>query len=218
MIYNDGQEANLPLGNSLVHKPLKWVHHNNIGYIFNGVDDNVVVQNVPQTGSWKDINNTEKDDPISGNVFSIWLDHGASPRNAKYCYMVVPGQNISSFRSLIDNLDLQIIQNTNLVQALHKNNKYACVFYQKGSVTMDDGLKVSVDKPVILLIERNSNTYNITVSDPNYTESELTISLNKQLELVEGVVNTEDGCEIVIKLPNGDYQGSSKSNVYTIMN
>lgn len=217
VIYNDGQEAYLPLESSLIPKHLKWVHHNNIGYIFNGVD-NVVVQNKSQTGSWKNINNTEKDEPISGNVFSLWFDHGTSPINAKYCYIVVPGQNISSFRSLVDNFDLQIIQNTNLVQALHKNNKYACVFYQEGSVTMDDGLKVSVDKPAILLIERKSNTYIITVSDPNYTESELTISLNMQFEIVEGVTNTEDGCKIVIKLPNSDYQGSSKSNVYTIMN
>lgn len=81
---------------------------------------------------------------------------------------------------------------------------------------MDDGLKISVDKPAIVLIEKDDNMYNITVSDPTYTQSDLTLSLNKKLEVVNGVTITEEGCNITIKLPTDDYQGSSITNSYMI--
>lgn len=71
----------------------------------------------------------------------------------------------------MDHIDLQIVQNNGMVQAIRKDNKYGFVFYQKENVTMDDGLKISVDKPAIVLIEKDDNMYNITVSDPTYTHS-----------------------------------------------
>lgn len=215
IVYNDGEEKQLDSDGNFQGKQLKWVHHNNVGYIFD-LADNVTVRNNTQSGSWKDINGTGKSDLISKKIFSLWFNHGINPIDKDYHYIVVPGQSLSSFRTLADHIDLQIVQNSGMVQAIRKDNKYGFVFYQKGNVTMDDGLKISVDKPAIVLIERDDNMYNITVSDPTCTQSDLTLSLNKKLEVVNGVTITEEGCNIAIKLPTDDYQGSSITNSYMI--
>lgn len=153
VVYNDGEEKQLDSDGDLQGKQLKWVHHNNTGYIFDQAD-NVTMRNNTQTGSWKEINGTGKSDLISKKVFSLWFNHGVNPIDESYRYIVVPGQSLSSFRTLVDQVDLQVAQNSSVVQAIRKNNKYGFVFYQKGSVTMDDDLKVSVDKPAIVLIEK----------------------------------------------------------------
>lgn len=215
VVYNDGEEKQLDSDGDLQGKQLKWVHHNNTGYIFDQAD-NVTMRNNTQTGSWKEINGTGKSDLISKKVFSLWFNHGVNPIDESYRYIVVPGQSLSSFRTLVDQVDLQVAQNSSVVQAIRKNNKYGFVFYQKGSVTMDDDLKVSVDKPAIVLIEKNDSRYHITVSDPTYTQSDLTLSLNKKLEAVDGVTLTEEGCNVAIKLPTDDYQGSSITKSYMI--
>ena len=214
VVYNDGTEKQLGFGEGPPSKQLKWVHHNNTGYIFNQAD-NVTIQKNTQSGSWKEIHGTGNAAPISGDVFSIWLNHGINPADATYQYTVVPGETLASFRNIADNMELQVAQNSCTIQAIRKNNKYGFVFYQKGNVTMDDGLKISVDKPAIVLIERNNNTYSITASDPTYTESSLTLSINKKLKENDGVTSTEEGCSIAIKLPAGDYQGSGVTNIYT---
>lgn len=212
--YNDGQEQQLASGSSLSGKQLKWAHHNNTGYIFNQVG-NLTIQNTAQTGSWRDINGTGKTDQISKDIFSLWFNHGVDPADASYHYIVVPGQSLSSFRNIADHLDLQVAQNSSAVQAMRKDNKYGIVFYQKGSVVMDNGLKISVDKPAIVLIETTNGAYNITVADPTYTQSDLTLSLNKKLEATNGVTDTAEGCDISIKLPSDDYQGRGITNNYT---
>lgn len=216
VVYNDGRQENQLNANSkLQSKQLKWVHHNDIGYIFDNAD-NVTIQNNTQTGSWKEINGTGKSDLISENVFSLWFNHGIDPTDGSYRYIAVPGQSLSSFRNLVEHIDLQVAQNSSTVQAIRKDNKYGFIFYQKGNVIMDDGLKVSVDKPAIVLIENSNNTYNITVSDPTYTQSELVLSLNKKLKATDEVTVTEDGCHIAIKLSTGDYLGSSITKSYII--
>ncbi len=45
VIYNDGQEKQLSSNSNMQLKQLKWVYHNNTGYIFRGTD-NVTIQNM----------------------------------------------------------------------------------------------------------------------------------------------------------------------------
>lgn len=215
VVFNDGQEKQLTPNSNMQLKQLKWVHHNNTGYIFGGAD-NVTIQNMTQTGSWKDINATGGSDIINKDVFSVWINHGLNPENAGYQYIVVPDKSLSAFRDLADKMDIHVTQNSSLVQAIREGNKYGFVFYKSASATMDDGLVVSSDKPSIVLIEKNGNDYTIAVSDPTYTQSNVTLTLNKKIVEKAGVTITEQGSKIAFALPSGDYVGSSVMDVFTV--
>lgn len=109
VIYNDGQEKQLSSNSNMQLKQLKWVYHNNTGYIFRGTD-NVTIQNMSQAGSWKDINATGESGLIDKNVFSVWINHGLNPENASYQYIVVPDKSINAFRDLAEQIDFYIAQ------------------------------------------------------------------------------------------------------------
>lgn len=80
---------------------------------------------------------------------------------------------------------------------------------------MDDGLVISSDKPSIVFIEKKGNTYTIAVSDPTYTQANVTLTLNKKMIEKSGVTITEQGSNIIFTLPVGDYVGSSVVDVFT---
>ena len=214
VIYNDGQEKQLSSNSNMQLKQLKWVYHNNTGYIFRGTD-NVTIQNMSQAGSWKDINATGESGLIGKNVFSVWINHGLNPENASYQYIVVPDKSINAFRDLAEQIDFYIAQNDGSVQAIREGNKYGFVFYKSASTKMDDGLVISSDKPSIVFIEKKGNTYTIAVSDPTYTQANVTLTLNKKMIEKSGVTITEQGSNIIFTLPVGDYVGSSVVDVFT---
>lgn len=213
--YNAGQEEQLPFNSRKQPENLKWVHHNNTGYIFKETD-NVTIQNMSQTGSWREINATGESDLMDKAVFSIWINHGVNPEHASYQYIVVPDKSISAFRNFVDQLDVHMASNDETVQAIREGNKYGFVFYKAASVKMDDGLEISSDKPSIVLIEKKGSDYAIAVADPTYAQSNITLTLNKRMVEKSGVTLTEQGCTIVFALPADDYTGSSVMDVFTV--
>jgi len=183
---------------------LAWVHHDNVGYIFpNG--GTVSVQNMQQsssTGTWSNIGSGS--DKISpANVFSVWLNHGTTPNNATYQYIVAPSLTLTQFQTYASNPGFVVVQNDGNIQAIRNTikNVDAIVFYTIGNpVNMGDGLTVQSDKPALVLIEKNATGYNVTVSDPLYNPSNTAITV------------TINGQKITIPLKvTEDYLGQSQS-------
>jgi chondroitin AC lyase len=65
-----------------------WVYHNHVGYIFSP-NTRMFLSIGPQSGKWSDIG-TGSNQPITLSVFDLWIDHGRSPQNATYQYIVLP--------------------------------------------------------------------------------------------------------------------------------
>jgi len=188
---------------------IAWIHNDNIGYIFpNG--GSVSVQNVQQsssTGTWKNIG-TYTNAISPANVFSIWINHGTAPNNATYQYIVVPDKNLAAFQTFAANPGFVVVQNDGNIQAIRNTNYNvdAIVFYQAGTINMGDGQTVTVDKPSLVLIEKDTTGYNVTVSDPNYNAANttLTVTINNQAT--------------IFNLPTGNYLGSSVSKFVAFTN
>ena len=53
------------------------------------------------------------------------------------------------------------------------------------------------------------------MSDPTYTQPNVTLTLNKKMIEKSGVTITEQGSNIIFTLPVGDYVGSSVVDVFT---
>jgi chondroitin AC lyase len=74
-------------GKEITSSKINWVHHNRVGYYFPS-GGGITIENTNQTGSWNDINIAESKKPLTYKVFSAWIDHGNTPSNSKYEYVV----------------------------------------------------------------------------------------------------------------------------------
>lgn len=181
-----GQEVNNP----------KWVHHNQIGYLFLDETKRNVCSRI-QTGAWKDIDLSGGSEKLSGDIFNLWVDHGAKAGNGHYGYMLVPDCTLKNFRSFVKKHTYEIISNTRFIQAvrLKRAQMYAIVFYVPGTVVLDDGITLCSDKKAIVYIEKQDEGFKVWAADPLYNQKEVTLTLN--------------GKDILLTFPTGDYVGST---------
>lgn len=113
-----------------------------------------------------------------------------------------------------------LVSNTTNIQAIQHNGaytQYAVVFYGAGQVTMPDGLVIKSDKKAIVQVKKYSTNYRISVSDPEYTGSNITITLNVHLS---GTGTSYAGGETAINLSmySGDEKGKTNTGFYAIVN
>ena len=76
---------------------LNWVLHNAVGYFF-PAGGNVSVSNQTQSGDWSAIGTASG--AVSTGVFKLWMNHGTTPANATYAYIVAPGLTTVSYTHL----------------------------------------------------------------------------------------------------------------------
>ena len=201
-----GKEYTYFGGTETFSNTLQWVYHNNVGYYFPSQTANVVISDTSQSGNWYNINHTSST-AINQNVFSIWFDHGINPFGSSYQYIVVPNISATSFSNWVN--PYTVLSNTNNVQCVKDStlNLYGIVFYKSGSITLDNGVTVSVDKAAIVMISGAlvaGNPIKVSVEDPLYTANN-TITVTLQQNLTK---------TLATKMPNGNYLGSTISTTF----
>ena len=212
---NNGGKIGLFGVNKQSFTDLKWVYHDGVGYVF-PVGGNITIQKMLQSGSWKSINKSESGDVISHNVFSLWFNHGDKPTNNSYQYMVVPGKSLVDFKKYTDRHEFKVIRNDSVIQAVRNVTQQACgiVFYQSGTVDMGDGLKITADRQVLVLMTKKPGGYALSVSDPVYNQQGVTLTLNKKLIGVNAKYINGNSV-ITVTFPTGDNIGKTVTTYYT---
>ncbi len=129
------------------NKNHNWVLHDGIGYYIPQEADLSLSTEV-QNGNWYQINNAQSKKEISGDVFKLWINHGHKPINAKYAYIVIPGLTDVSDLEKFKESDIQIVTNTENIQAVyHKSlDMVQAVFYQADTLKLE-GMEITTDKP-----------------------------------------------------------------------
>ncbi|MGN1059828.1 MAG: polysaccharide lyase family 8 super-sandwich domain-containing protein, partial [Clostridia bacterium] len=83
----------------------RYILSDAVGYLFLEPQKHVYLENKERTGSWSLVDNQSgTDEPVSGQVFLLGIDHGRHPENATYAYMLLPGADEHS----ADNLTLEV--------------------------------------------------------------------------------------------------------------
>ena len=203
---------------SRVFTNLKWVYHDRVGYYFPRGGE-ISLQQLTQSGTWKSVDGEADDALVSRKVFSLWINHGNAPKDESYCYAVVPGRTLEQFKHEVQNSAFIIERNDKKISAISNKQKhcYALVFYKPGAVNMTDGFQITADKPALILIEMQTNKYSISVADPTYEQSSLTLSLNRKIS-GQGVSYSGNTSVLEIALPLGQMTGSAVTNLYLIEN
>lgn len=172
-------------------KPGDWVHHAGFGYALIA-GKHPTLQIAEQKGDWKNIFSQKKRTPASGKVFSLWIDHGKSPKNQSYAYAVFPQTSADDMPARVKNPGFEILSNTRDLQAVKAGNTVYAVFYEPGTIKWGDGQSVTVNRACALIVESGK----MFLSDPKQKEQRIEVGFNES--------------NYSVKLPRGGEAGKSK--------
>ncbi|QKJ29203.1 hypothetical protein HQ865_05360 [Mucilaginibacter mali] len=186
---------------------LKWMYHDGVGYLF-PQKANITVSKAMQQGTWKSLSVNGSDEVVKSSVFSAWFNHGTGPVDQQYAYIVMPAKTLEAFKAEAGKRNFIIHQNTADLQSISYGNYCGIVFYESGTATLADGLRVTSDSKAVVMIEKKTADYAISVSDPVHRSAEIKLTLNKK---VTGTNTTPADINTVLKfrLPADDYAGST---------
>ena len=144
-----------------------WVHHDGVTYLFAGAAD-VRIRLEHKSAPWSVLNSathgsmfrttTLKEVIASGNVFSLWLEHGTNIHvPAKYEYMIAPGLAPAAIETFRKQSAPVVVANTDKVQALARGSLVQAVFWQAGALRLPDGRTLSLDRPGMVQLRRDDD-------------------------------------------------------------
>lgn len=200
-----------------------WVHHDGVGYLFLGAAGNVTLQAVQQNGSWWDINRKESAAPISEDVFSLWVDHGTTPTNAGYSYVVRPNIYAFEMDAYAAGLAIEVLSNSSTVQAVRHNGLgiTQAAFYAAETLALTPTVSVTTDQALMLMLEQaDDDSITVSLSDPKQRE-DLTVNMT-----FENWWLTGDGAlwdpvlgvtDVSFILPGGDDAGRTQKRTYSVI-
>ena len=156
---------------------LHYIRNGNIGYYFPN-KENVRFTMKQQSRSWNRINKSGSGSIVSGDVLTLWVDHGTNPDQANYSYIVVPGIDSKEKARAYDLSAIEILENSSSIQAVYHKplGILEMVFYEAGTLTHGN-LSINVDKPCALMLK---NGRLVSVSDPSQTSSNIIVTIKNK--------------------------------------
>jgi len=194
----------------LAGKDVKAVYHDGVGYYLLG-EQQTVVRADAQTGTWTSIEEySSRKDPITQDVFNLWVNHGVRPKDGTYAYAVTPGVDGQQFGALADDLPFQILSNSVSIQAVSFPGLDVVqgAFFEAGTVVMSNGQDVTVDSPCLLMVSTVGENVTLSVSDPAQTLDQIRVKISGAFKGSNCVVN--DGVsEVTVELPQDEWSGKT---------
>lgn len=145
--------------------------HNRTGYILWGNQQNSVAEVAQRTGRWHDVMQMYRPEEVKGEVTSIHVEHGVSPQNGNYQYLILPAANQSATAAF--NLSsVRVLRNDTTVQAVYMS-KYATWWitaYRPVTITLASGLPLEIRTPGIYMLRKEKDKYSIWCADPTQKE------------------------------------------------
>jgi chondroitin AC lyase len=195
-------------GERTVHRCL-WAHHDNVGYLFPDTA-RVTFRYAPQTGSWADIG-AGSPDTVTNDVFSVWMNHGEQIVDTGYYYLVLPGVDTHAMEGYAATPQVELLSNTELLQAARHNALKLCgaAFYVPGTLDAGPGWTITTDQACLLLLQELPDSVRIAVANPNNRALVVTIDIDRTLTGMGATARGDGQTRIVFDLPDGADAGSS---------
>jgi chondroitin AC lyase len=194
----------------VVGKDVRGVFHDGVGYYFLG-EQQTIVRADAQTGTWTSIEeDSSRKDPVTKDVFGLWVDHGVRPVNGSYAYAVMPGVDLGTFTSLSKKLPFHVISNSVDIQAVAFPDEgiVQAAFFQAGSVQVLDGLSLRVDAPCLVILQQQSDKWTVSVSDPTQRLDQVHVTLGGSFE-GEGAMPEGASTVVTIDFPQDQWSGKT---------
>lgn len=169
---------------------VKGIYHDQVGYVF--YDGNPkTLTNRDQSGRWTDINTSQSNQElITKKVFTLYESHGERPDDGNYQYVILPGISSQQEVAAFDKSTVQILSNTETVQAVKTSGSDAvyAVFFGAGTLRCADA-EISVDQPCALLLDGQK----LYLSNPDQTVKKVNVSIRRDGTQAEKTVKFNSG-------------------------
>lgn len=160
------------------------------------------------TGNWRRVATMFDTTPVEEEVFSLWIDHGASPKDAKYGYMVLPKVTKGNWAAAIEKADVQLLRHDRQAHAICHQNVIQSVFFEPSSIIMPDGKVITAEKGCLIMMKQEDAGLLLSVSEPTRKEKETVLRLTGKWEGDYCQYN-EQGRETVITVPTENVKGKT---------
>lgn len=220
VIVSDAEGVHKEEQGSRMRKDVRWVVHDKVGYYFLK-KENVLLANQSVEGSWK-IANRQTSTPadiVRQDVFTLAVDHGRSPYQGDYAYMILPSVESSSIDQQVKEEGIVLLANRPDLQAVRHDglNMAYAVFYNGGVLRVNDKIVVEMDSPGMLMVKYNDTGEILSwgVSDPTHRMTKLHFSVNRMMDVQrKGNIQTEwdekkGVTRIAVDLPQNELAGKS---------
>lgn len=167
----------------------EWILHNGTAYQFISGQPKLRTETIE--GNWIRSFPTRGDRPASGEVFSLWIDHGKSPVAEKYGYRIFPAIPEGETDLAHLNERSRLLVNSEIVQAVENDGKVYAVFYEAGELKYA-GIQVS--GPCLLIASKET----LLVADPTHTLRTLDVLLGSRRVTVELPQGAELGKQVAV--------------------
>ena len=170
----DGDRMTSALGWSAVKNGVHWAHlsgnvpGSDIGYVFPETANLNMLREL-RTGAWKDINDNPSisTDPRTNRFMTMWLNHGSSPHNETYSYILLPNLSAAETGAYSANPSVTILENSTDAQAVYeKNLQITGVHFWKDALKKVDFITSSRQASVMVREQTDSKRLELAVSDP----------------------------------------------------
>jgi chondroitin AC lyase len=181
-----------------------WICHAGMGYQL--LDSQPVhVECQTKTGDWRAVHDQKREGQVKGDVFSLWLDHGASPQAAAYAYAVYPDVTAEVMGRLGESPVVQVLQRTGSLQAIsaQQDSIVMAAFFHEGRLTLKDRTWIEVDRPCVMLLDKSDQTWEVYLSDPTHRAASIGIRFARPHATSEIVR------ELRVELPQGNRAGAA---------
>jgi hyaluronate lyase len=123
-----------------------------------------------RTANWKQVNTGNTDDPVTDSYLSMAFDHGNTPTNASYAYVLLPNKDAAATASYAANPDIQILENSTEAHAVMDTALHAmgANFWNDATKTITwngQPLMTSDKKASVTTMEKDGQLH-IGISDP----------------------------------------------------
>ncbi|MFJ8076380.1 polysaccharide lyase 8 family protein [Streptomyces sp. NPDC096176] len=155
-----------------------WAHLEGVGgYVF---PDGTALRALREerTGAWRIINvgadTGGSANPVTRRYLTLWLDHGTTPADATYAYVLLPGASPASTAAWRRSRPVRIVFNSVGAQAVEvrRDGLTAAHFWQAGTAA-----GITADGPASVLVTRRDEGVSVAVADPGRTGDTVTVRL-----------------------------------------
>jgi len=162
-----------------------------IGYYF-PTSAVVYAQREARSGSLYDLNTTYgSTNTCTRNYLSLWVDHGISPSNASYAYVLLPNQTADQVAAYAGNPQVTVLENSTRAQGVRESvlGITAVNFWRDGTNRLGG---ITVDKKASVILRNDGSLLEVGISDPTQTNSgiinlEINVASLRALSLDPGV-------------------------------
>ncbi|WP_328333868.1 MULTISPECIES: polysaccharide lyase 8 family protein [unclassified Streptomyces] len=157
----------------------RWAHLDGVGgYVFPSSGTSLKALREERTGRWSDLDTgadtAGSTTAVTRRYATLWLDHGVSPTDASYAYILLPGASAAATAVQAHTRPVRIVANNATAQLVEmaRTGLTAATFWQAGTAA---GLTAS--GPASVLLRRHGGGFSVAVADPGHEQHTLTLEL-----------------------------------------